>query len=176
MHKGYENVQTVLKWMDAQEFKLDQLALFGYSAGALGLAFHAHDILTRFPANRAAVVFDSFVGISKYNVDSKIFKQQGVCTTPLLDWDERLKSKCEKEELTVPSITNQLIQAFPKVQFVGITSKTGKYSRIMTMKYLIIFYRSYPTSVFHSCTRCLYQATQFLQAHHEKICTIFDTQ
>ena len=176
-HKGYANVQAVLHWMEAQKFQLDQLALLGYSAGALGLQFHAHNILTRFKPTRAVVVFDSFVGVARRNVDSKIFKQQGVCKTQLLDWNQELKSACKNEKITVPSITNRLIQAFPEVQFVGITSKTGKYYILRTTKCLIfILHRSYPTSVFPSCTHQIYRSKKFLQSRDERICTIFKTR
>lgn len=125
---GYENVRAVLSWMEDQKFDLDQLVLLSCSAGSLGLQVHAHDILTRFPARRTAVVLDSFVGVFRYHKDSIQFQNFGVCQhTKLLNWDDELVEACYTKQLTAPLHTNRLIKAFPKVQFVGISSKTGTY-------------------------------------------------
>ena len=127
VHKGYENVQAVQMWMTTQEFKLDQLVLLGCSAGTLGLNVHAHDFLSRFPANRTAVVLDSWAGLT--NGDSSQLRQWGLCeNTQLLNWDNELMKACLSNKLEIQSATSKLIMAFPKVQFVGISSKTGKYS------------------------------------------------
>lgn len=113
-------------WMKAQKFELDQLVLLGCSAGTFGLNFHAYDFLSRFPANRTAVVLDSWAGLS--TGDSSQLKQWGMCdNTQLVNWDKELMKSCLSNKLQVRAVTLKLISAFPNVQFVGLSSKTGKY-------------------------------------------------
>lgn len=112
--------------METQQFQLEQLVLLSCSAGASGLQMHAHDVLTRFPACRTAVVFDSLAGVAENNVDSKLLRQYGVCSTNILDWAPELQEDCTNGVLSLSSVTYKLIGAFPQVQFVGINSKKGK--------------------------------------------------
>jgi hypothetical protein len=62
-HSGYDNARAALDWLFAAYPTLDQVAILGSSAGALGALYHAGAILERYPDAQATVFSDSYVGV-----------------------------------------------------------------------------------------------------------------
>jgi hypothetical protein len=125
---GLINAQTTIDWVVAQQAagslaqKFSSLVVMGCSAGSVGTQIWSKEILSTFRYDMAAVVPDSYAGVFPPGSQGPLIRSFGFCT-----WDKlsrTMKAKCYAGNLSLQDINEVNQDAYPRVPFSFIQSKT----------------------------------------------------
>lgn len=121
--RGYWNARLTLDWVKTNFPHMSSLVLAGSSAGSLGVQLWARTILTDLQGHYddAAVVVDSFAGVSSTDAYHHLLKAWNTCATALIPDD--MKDRCYNNQITVQDVFEQAMVEFPLVRFAEIMSK-----------------------------------------------------
>lgn len=122
---GWANTQSVLDWTLASFPSLSSLVISGSSAGSLAAQLLAKYVLRRFEGRytRAAVIADSFAGVTPPTIQPTLTRQFNFCETPPVK-EEGFSERCRAGELRIQDVYLDAMRSFPNVSFANIQSKT----------------------------------------------------
>lgn len=124
---GYWNVRATLDWIKAQQSSgalaetFDDLLISGCSAGAVSVQFWAVHMLEELRYHRAAVLPDSYIGYFPPNSQGPLFRNYGVCDTPLIH--SQYKDDCYNGKLDLLTVNLDYWPQHPNVPYAFIQSK-----------------------------------------------------
>lgn len=120
-HRGFRNVQAVLRWIGEQAFRPRLVVVAGTSAGSYGALFHLPSVEHTFPDARVLLLADSGVPLLSDNVrvlrtwgaDSVLSRQWGesVGARPLLQAWRQVASSGRRVRVAVMTTDRDAIQS-----------------------------------------------------------------
>mmetsp|Transcript_74173 Transcript_74173/g.241190 ORF Transcript_74173/g.241190 Transcript_74173/m.241190 type:complete len:642 (+) Transcript_74173:77-2002(+) len=125
VQRGYANAQTAVDW--AQENltpRLSSLVIGGCSAGSLATQMWSSRVLQTFKYEHAAVLADSYLDLFPGQTQERLLKDLGLCDTPLVSGPRKVQ--CSQGNLTVHTLFEDAMVAFPTVTFAQVNSKYDK--------------------------------------------------
>lgn len=140
---GQQNVVATIEWVQANlgmDAKLSNLAISGWSAGALGAQAWSDALLTTFPAEQQEVIPDSYIGLFPDGTQGPVLKETWpVCDGGFLQgfMSNALIASCEAETITMQEWLLETMAEHSEVPFSFIQSKydatqTAFYAAIAT--------------------------------------------
>jgi hypothetical protein len=133
VQNGLANAQSALDWVKQQTVAgnfastLSELVVMGCSAGSLGTQLWSKQVASSLSWKRAAIVLDSYVGVSPAGTTGPGLYSIGYCTSRFLS--DELYAKCMNQELEWEDINLESMKAMQKLPFAFIQSKTDSVQR-----------------------------------------------
>lgn len=121
VQRGYFNAQAALEWTKRNFHYVEQLTVAGFSAGSLGVMAWTSRVLDNLKHRSAAVLLDSYVGLSPGSTGVYALQRWGGCGTMTEGEDER--AACEAGQISAQDSLAHAIRMHPKVAFGSIQSK-----------------------------------------------------
>lgn len=122
---GYNNAEFVRSWAVRQigagiDPVLKSFVMMGSSAGSLGLGAWADTLLGNFRAEKASVIFDSYMGVFPDGAEGGLVQALGACSVPPL---APFRDECNRGDLKLDMLIQRVVSKYPNVAFAHIQSK-----------------------------------------------------